>query len=87
LADKSILFFGCSFAFGEGLNDSETFPFQLIKDAGEKYTGRNFAFHGYETQQMLALLEDRKFVDEAVGKAQIKYVFYEMIPDHVKRTS
>ncbi len=87
LADKSILFFGYSFAFGEGLNDSETFPFQLIKNAGEKYTGRNFAFHGYGTQQMLSLLEDRKFVDEAVGKTQIKYVFYEMIPDHVKRTS
>ena len=34
---------------------------------------------------MLSLLEDRKFVDEAVGKTQIKYVFYEMIPDHVKR--
>jgi|GEM_PF-1260611 hypothetical protein len=85
--DKSILFFGCSFAFGEGLNDNETFPFWLIKDAGGKYAGRNFAFHGYGTQQMLALLEDRKFVDEAVGKTKVKYAFYEMIPDHIKRTS
>ncbi|MBU6141434.1 MAG: hypothetical protein KGP29_07795 [Proteobacteria bacterium] len=85
--NNDILFFGCSFAFGEGLNDSDTFPFQLIEKTKNTYDGHNFAFHGYGAHQMLALLEDKKFVNKVVDKAKVKYVFYEMIPDHIKRVA
>ncbi len=84
---NDILFFGCSFVFGEGLNDGDTFPLQLIEKTNNSYDGLNFGFHGYGAHQMLALLEDKKFVNKVVDKSKVKYVFYEMIPDHIKRVA
>jgi len=83
----SILFFGCSFTFGEAVNDEDSYPFLLIQKTKDAYLGLNFGFHGYGSHQMLALLEQKKLVSDAVGKSKVKYVFYEMIPDHIKRIS
>ena len=39
----TVLFFGCSFTFGEGLNDSETLPYQVGIQSGGRYRTLNFA--------------------------------------------
>jgi hypothetical protein len=52
-----LLFFGDSFTFGEGLNDSDTLPWILQESLGPRWKVRNFAFHGYGPHQMLAAIE------------------------------
>lgn len=60
-AKKYLLFFGCSVAFGEGVNDNETIPsnFSAVRSDRHVY---NYAFRGYGPQHMLALLESRSVV-------------------------
>jgi hypothetical protein len=53
---KRINFFGCSFTFGEGVNDDETFPY-YVQQQIEGSVARNFGFHGYGLQQALAILK------------------------------
>jgi hypothetical protein len=40
-ARQSIVFFGCSYTFGHGLNDTETFPYQTGEKGGGKYKTYN----------------------------------------------
>ncbi len=49
------LFLGCSFTFGEGLNDDETLPHYVAQELGERCL--NLGFHGWGPHQMLALLQ------------------------------
>jgi hypothetical protein len=60
--DKFAVFFGCSFAFGEGLNDDETLPYFFGKYAPH-YMPYNYAFSGYGPQQMLS-----KILQDSLGK-------------------
>lgn len=77
-ADRPLfmLFFGCSFIFGEGLNDDETLPYFLAQRA-PCYTPYNYAFLGYGPQQMLAILEGGRLttqVKEQRGAAIYGYM-------------
>ncbi len=56
-AKTAIVLLGCSFTFGEGLNDKETFAWQLGEALGEDYQVFNFGLSGYGPHQMLAILE------------------------------
>lgn len=79
---NSILFFGCSLMFGEGVNDDETLPFQVGRLAPE-HRPYNYAFNGYGPQHMLAKLQQGDIESEVAGSGrQLVYVF---IDDHVKR--
>jgi hypothetical protein len=71
----TILFFGCSFAFGEGLNDDETLPYYVGKDA-PCYRTVNYGFIGYGPQQTLARLQDDKALDELRGSNVILVYAY-----------
>lgn len=53
----TVLFFGCSFTFGEGVNDDETLPFYFARGTGFKYNVVNLGFHGYGPHQMLRSLQ------------------------------
>jgi hypothetical protein len=81
---KFCLVFGCSFAFGEGVNDDETLPYYL----GERlpaYMPYNYAYQGYGPQQMLALLQDgaiRRDIGEPRGMA-----LYVLIESHINRAA
>ncbi len=56
---KRINFFGCSFTFGEGLNDNETLPYYFSRQRSD-FSVKNFGFHGYGPHQALnILLSDR----------------------------
>jgi len=82
-ADHALLFFGCSFTFGTGVNDEETLPCQAAKLLPALHV-YNFAGVGDGPHQMLAQLTQgdlRKVVLEK--QATVVYVF---IPQHLSRS-
>ncbi|MHB9155202.1 MAG: hypothetical protein ACYC5N_05840 [Endomicrobiales bacterium] len=79
-----LLFFGCSLAFGEGVNDDETLPFYLSQLL-PGYTPYNYGCSGYGPQSMLAKLEDNGLAGEVQGKRAV--LLYLFIDDHVNRAT
>lgn len=53
-----LLLFGCSYTFGHGLEDTETWPWKLGKLLGPAWRISNYAFNGFGPQQMLTRLEE-----------------------------
>lgn len=56
---EKINVFGCSFTFGEGLNDDETMAAYFAKESAATRT-KNFGIHGWGVHQALAVLESRR---------------------------
>lgn len=83
-----VLFFGCSFTFGQGLEDHETLPFRVQEKSGQRYRTYNFGVSGYGPHQMLAALQ-HDLVDDVIpcDPAQVSHVFYQGITDHVGRSA
>lgn len=77
----AILFFGCSYTFGEGLNDDETMPFLV----GEHASGKvyNFGFSGYGPHQMLSAI-DHGLVKKIV-EGTPKYAIFQTAAFHIIR--
>jgi len=80
---RSIVYFGCSFTYGDGLNDNETVPYLVQELAGNSYKIYNFAFTGYGPHQMLAQIETH-MVDSIVKFKPYLFIF-STIPDQVRR--
>ncbi len=73
---RHALFFGCSFTFGEGVEDDETLPSQFGREAPE-YRPYNYGFCGYGPQAALSRLEQPSFrsgVAEPEGLAVFVYL-------------
>lgn len=83
LSPDAILFFGDSFAYGEGVGDDETLPAQVATLTKGSYRVYNFGLHGYGPQHMLAALE-HDLVDSVI-QPTVRFVFYVAIRDHVRR--
>lgn len=80
--DKFLLFFGCSFAFGQGVSDDETLPSYTARYAPD-YEPFNYACLGYGPQHMFfQLKDDHLFSDITQNDGVAVYVF---ITDHVSR--
>ena len=83
LNNKHIILFGCSFAFGEGLNDQDTFQY-YIQRLMPGYFVYNYAVSGYGPQQMLAVLESKRLPQEVQSTSGIGvYVLFE--PNSIAR--
>ncbi|MGA7385265.1 MAG: SGNH/GDSL hydrolase family protein [Methylocella sp.] len=81
----TIVFFGDSFTFGEGLNDADTLP-QLFADSlGRKQRVLNLGFSGYGPQQFLAELQTGRF-DGVIG-AQPRLFIFMTTAGHAARTA
>lgn len=80
----AIVFFGCSFTFGEGVDDDASMPYRvgLLQPA---YRAYNFGFHGYGPHQMLASIEGGRM--ERVVATPPRFVIFQMIVDHVRRVA
>lgn len=74
-----IYLFGCSYAYGDYLNDNETFGAYLAKLTNRPVY--NFGFHGWGVQHFLLLLEHYDFSKIK----QPKYIIYVYIDDHIRR--
>jgi hypothetical protein len=79
------LFMGCSFMFGEGVNDDETLPAAFSADLGYRANVVNLAFHGYGPHQALRSLEIDRPRDLVHGR--VKQVIYEGIWTHAWRAA
>jgi len=82
----TVLFFGDSFGFGEGLTDKEAMPYQVGVVSSGRYRVYNFAFHGYGPHQMLSELE-HSLVRDIVKPHGAVTAIYQAIPDHVRRVA
>lgn len=70
----AIVFFGCSFTFGLGLNDADTLP-QLFADSIDRKSRiLNLAFAGYGPHQFLSELQAGIF-DSVIGPQPKLFVF------------
>jgi hypothetical protein len=81
--EKFAVFLGCSFTFGDGLNDYETIPF-LFSKITKTFKGYNLGYSGYGPNQGLIKLQHdslRKMVKQKDGIG-----FYIFIHDHINRT-
>lgn len=79
----AVVFFGCSFAFGAGVEDDETLPWQFALDVGGQFDVVNAALSGYGAHHMLRMLEIG-LLDGRVPSG-VARAFYSAIPDHVRR--
>ncbi|MDR2820562.1 MAG: hypothetical protein LBB60_08570 [Desulfovibrio sp.] len=84
-ARSAVIFFGCSYTFGEGLNDGDTFPFKVGERLGSDFQVFNFGLSGYGSHQMLAQIESG-FLDEPAKKYGRMFVFYTTIYGHELRS-
>jgi hypothetical protein len=75
--DHVAAFFGCSFTFGNGLRDNETFPARLAAHC-PRYLPVNFAYSAYGPQQMWLQIEKLEVLKELPAKTGAAiYVFME----------
>jgi hypothetical protein len=77
-----LLFFGCSFTYGEGLPDDETLPYFVVRSA-PAYRPYNYAFHGHSPTEMLAKMESGSLPGEVPEKQGI--LIYVFMDAHVAR--
>jgi hypothetical protein len=66
-ASRRVNFLGCSFTYGEGLNDDETLPYFVVQ-AMRDVSVKNLGFHGWGVHQALRILEGER---DARGDANV----------------
>ena len=80
--DRFILFFGCSFTYGEGVGDDQTLPYHVGRLAAH-YTPYNYGYHGLGPFDALAKIENIDFKNEVRETPGI--IIYTFMPDHLNR--
>jgi hypothetical protein len=75
LRKQHALFFGCSFTFGDGVNDGDTLPAQFAKysEASQVY---NYAYSGYGPQHAVAHLQREAFSGEIAETNGVAFYVY-----------
>lgn len=71
---RAIVFFGDSYTFGEGMNDSDTMPQRFADELAHRQRVVNLAFTGYGPQQFLREMETGIF-DSVIGPAPKVFIF------------
>ena len=79
----TVLFFGCSFTFGTGLQDDETLPYQVGVQSEGRWRTVNFGVGGYGPHQMLAALESGRV--RRVLDSPPRHAFFVAIASHLVR--
>ncbi|MHC4661792.1 MAG: hypothetical protein ACYS8W_08895 [Planctomycetota bacterium] len=68
-----ILIYGCSFTYGLGLNDAETFPWKLQRELTE-YDVRNYGMNAFGS--IHALIQAKSHIDSGVTLAVFSYASF-----------
>lgn len=79
------LFFVDSFAFGEGVADSEAFPYRVGIKTGGRFRIVNYSAPGYGAEHMLAMLEHSQLALRA--PCEPTFAFYLALPHHALRSA
>lgn len=77
------LFLGCSFMFGEGVNDFETLPYYFSKQLNFKCEVINAGYSGTGTNVAYTILESKKI--QNLLSTSRNYIIYGFIEDHIFR--
>ena len=83
---SSVLFFGCSHTYGEGVNDDETMPYRAAILTDGHFQIYNFGVHGYGPQHMLALIETGR-VKSIVKELPRHAIYLTSYPSHAYRAA
>lgn len=79
-----LMLFGCSFTFGVGLDDEQTWAWKLADLLGPDWKLENYAYAGFGPQQMLSLLEEGAIETPVAPKRQALYF---AIEDQLRRNA
>ena len=80
------VFLGCSFTFGDGLNDNETLPYYFSKLYNFEKNIINCAVSGKSTNTVFSVLNNEMFLPLIKNeKSKIKHFFYFVMRDHIAR--
>jgi len=82
-ATHCVLFFGCSYTFGEGVRDDQTFAYLVQSKTGGRLQSRNFGVSGTAPQYALAQIEDG-LVERDAGCTPTDAI-YLVLPHHLVR--
>lgn len=82
--DGEILLFGCSYTFGHGLEDNQTWPWRLGQKLGANWKVTNYGVSAFGPQQMLTMLEEGMITPPTVAKRQ---AFFLGIEHQVRRNA
>lgn len=85
-AEDAYIFLGCSFTFGQYLNDNQTLPHYF--SSARRYKDRvvNLAMNNYGPHHALRDLElDYHLGDAGMRPGRVRAVFYGLIDDHARR--
>jgi hypothetical protein len=80
---QTVMFFGDSFTFGEGVNDEETLPNAFSIISGMRAV--NFGLSGWGAQEMLRLLE--LDIPKKIESSSPSLMVYTAIEDHIRRAA
>lgn len=83
VADACVPVFGDSFAFGEGIQDSETLPAQLVAAGGGRIAAYNFGIGGWGPHQLLGGLASGRF--QRALSCRPTVALYTMVSGHLRR--
>jgi hypothetical protein len=81
----TFVFFGCSFTFGEGVNDADTLPQAFADTLDRKERVLNLGYSGYGPQQFLSEMQFGIF-DPVIGSQPRLFVFF-TTAEHAERTA
>lgn len=77
------IFMGCSFVFGEGLNDNETLPYFFSKKFNFNKHILNLGVRGKSTNTSISILK-KDIIDQFKKNSKIKHVFYIVFADYFR---
>lgn len=78
-----VLFFGCSYTFGEGVGDDQTYAYLVQEKTGGRFVSRNFGVSGSAPHYALNQVESGLVQREA--HCAPTHAIYLVIPDHLVR--
>lgn len=81
--DRFAIFLGCSFTYGEGVNDNETMAYHFA-DKARSFQAYNYAFSGLAPFDILVKARHNNFLKQVPEKNGI--VIYTFDDDNVRRT-
>ncbi len=81
----NVIFLGCSFTFGQGLNDDQTLPQQFSTITGQRFNVINFGVPTYGLHQVTRILE--LGLPEPFLKRGKRFIVYSAIADHARRAA
>lgn len=81
-AENDLMIFGCSFAFGLGLEDEQTWPWKLANLLGRDWQVDNYSASGWSINHTLCMLEHH-LIEKPTGKN--RYALFLAIDHHLRR--